>query len=70
MFSSVMNGKQLTFKKVHDAFVDNQTKSVWNITGRCMVGELKGQELMPQRYSNHFAFAWLTFHPESEIYGN
>ncbi|MEB8330208.1 DUF3179 domain-containing protein [Flavobacteriaceae bacterium KMM 6897] len=69
MFSSDLDGITLTFKKVDEDFIDNETGSVWDITGRCIHGNLKGKELVPERYSNHFAFAWLAFHPESEIYG-
>ncbi|MET7029921.1 DUF3179 domain-containing protein [Sediminicola luteus] len=69
MFSSIVDGRTLTFKKVDDDFIDIETGSVWDITGRCIQGSMKGKELVPERYSNHFAFAWLAFHPESEIYG-
>ncbi|MCH7658120.1 MAG: DUF3179 domain-containing protein [Bacteroidetes bacterium] len=47
---------------------NKETKSIWDITGRCIKGQLKGKELMPEIHSNHFAFAWFSFHPESEIY--
>jgi len=69
LFSSKLDGKVLTFKKINDEFLDTETQSVWDITGRCIQGELKGKELWPLPHSNHFAFAWLTFHPDSEIYG-
>ena len=55
--------------KVDDKFIDNETGSVWDITGLCVDGKLKGKWLIPKPHSNHFAFAWLTFHPDSEIYG-
>ncbi len=59
-----------TFIKSDDGNIkDVQSGSTWDITGLCTGGELKGQQLRPMRYSNHFAFAWLSFHPESEIYG-
>ena len=58
------------FEKKNDFFVDKETGSNWNITGKCIVGELKGKSLLPERHSNHFAFAWLVFHPDSEIYSN
>lgn len=69
VFSSKVDGKILTFKKIKDKFIDNETGSEWDITGLCVDGHLKGKELIPEPHSNHFAFAWLTFHPESEIYG-
>lgn len=69
VFSSTLDGELLTFKKVNEKFIDNGTGSIWDITGLCVEGLLKGKELIPKPHSNHFAFAWLTFHPESEIYG-
>ncbi|MBE9489945.1 MAG: DUF3179 domain-containing protein [Bacteroidetes bacterium] len=68
VFSSVLDGKLLTFKKKNDVFLDKETKSIWDITGQCIDGKLKDKVLTPIPHSNHFAFAWLTFHPESEIY--
>jgi len=69
VFLSDLDGKTLTFRKQNNEFVDNETNSVWDITGRCIKGKLKDKELMTERHSNHFAFAWLNFYPESEIYG-
>ena len=69
LFSSELEFKTLTFKKENNSFIDKETKSVWDITGHCIKGKLKGKTLTPEPHSNHFAFAWLTFHPESEIYG-
>ncbi len=70
VFSSVLDGKSLTFKKKNDLFVDIQTTSIWDITGQCIEGKLKGKILTPEAHGNHFAFAWLAFYPESEIYKN
>lgn len=69
VFESKIDGKELTFKSVDGQFVDNQTKSIWNITGQCTKGLMKGKELYPANHTNHFAFAWLSFNPESLIYG-
>ena len=69
VFSSMIADKPLTFKKENGEFIDQETKSVWDITGFCIKGQLKGKELWPLPHSNHFAFAWLTFYPDSEIYG-
>lgn len=68
VFSSELENKILTFEKIKGEFVDKETNSIWDITGRCIRGQLKGKELMPEIHSNHFAFAWFSFHPESEIY--
>ena len=68
LFSPTVEGRVLTFQRKRDHFVDRQTKSTWDITGRAIDGPLAGTQLTPLPHSNHFAFAWLVFHPESEIY--
>lgn len=70
VFDPRVDDKKLSFKKSEKGFRDIQTGSVWSITGKCILGELKGKELRPVPHGNHFAFAWFAFHPESEIYNN
>ncbi|MBL4578127.1 MAG: DUF3179 domain-containing protein, partial [Flavobacteriales bacterium] len=62
------NGQTLSFKQEDGKFLDDQTGSVWSITGRCIEGELMGEQLEYMIYGNHFAFAWFAFNPECEIY--
>jgi len=69
VFNSRVEGQVLTFRKKGKNYIDEQTGSKWNISGKCLEGTLKGKQLSIQPYSNHFAFAWLAFHPDSEIYG-
>lgn len=69
VFNPNMDGQTLTFKKVNGQFVDDQTKSVWDITGKCIKGKMQGKRLLIEAHSNHFAFSWLAFFPDSEIYG-
>ncbi|MCF6180639.1 DUF3179 domain-containing protein [Lutibacter sp.] len=68
IFKSKLNNKLLTFKKDKKFIIDTQTNSKWDITGYCFRGKLKGSQLKIEPHSNHFAFAWLAFHPKSEIY--
>ncbi len=68
VFNAIVNGNHLTFTKENDTFKDTTTNSTWDITGYCYKGEFKGKQLQIEPHSNHFAFAWLAFHPESEIY--
>lgn len=68
VFNPLVDGRLLKFKKVDDKFIDEQSNSVWDITGRCVEGKLKGKELQIEPHGNHFAFAWLAFHPETLIY--
>ena len=68
VFNRKLEEKELTFKKVKGTFKDMQTNSSWDITGYCFEGELKGKQLQIEPHSNHFAFAWLAFYPDTEIY--
>jgi hypothetical protein len=69
VFDPSLNGQTLVFKKVEDGFEDEQTHSLWSITGKCIDGELNGSQLKKMNHGNHFAFAWFAFRPDSEIYG-
>jgi hypothetical protein len=69
VYSRLLDGKTYTFKKgKQQEFIDQETNSKWDITGFCFEGELKGKQLVIEPHGNHFAFAWLAFHPNSEIY--
>ena len=68
VFSRVLDGTTLTFVKEDGVFKDNQTNSTWDITGYCTDGKLKGKQLKIEPHSNHFAFAWLAFYPDTEIF--
>jgi len=68
-FNPMVDGKILIFSKKGDVFVDDQSKSKWDITGKCINGKMKGKQLFIEPHSNHFAFSWLAFYPDSEIYG-
>ena len=68
VFNAELGRQKLTFSKINNEFIDNETKSTWDITGYCTSGKLKGKQLQIRQHSNHFAFAWLAFYPESEIY--
>lgn len=68
VYNRIVNGQLLTFTKNTANFKDEQTGSTWDITGRCISGNLKGSQLEIEPHSNHFAFAWLAFYPDSEIF--
>jgi len=63
-----IQGRVLQFKIVAAQITDTQTKSVWDIFGRAISGPLKGKQLKSVDSGVHFAFAWLAFNPDSEIY--
>lgn len=68
VFNSYLKNQKFTFTKLNGKIVDNETNSVWDITGKCIKGKLAGSQLTIEPYSTHFAFAWLAFHPGSVIY--
>lgn len=68
VFVPEIDGKKLTFVYDSDEFVDEQTKSRWNIFGLAIDGKLKGKQLKQIRSGDYFAFAWLVFKPSAEVY--
>lgn len=67
-FSARHAGRVLTFANKAGRIVDEQTGSQWNLLGGAVSGPLEGQQLTPASSGVHFAFAWLAFNPDSEIY--
>jgi hypothetical protein len=67
-FERNLNGKTLDFETRDGAILDQQTGSSWNLLGQAISGELKGQSLNLAHSGIHFAFAWLAFKPEVEIF--
>jgi hypothetical protein len=68
VFRSHVDGRRLTFDYQDGRFLDRETRSVWNILGHCLDGELRGRRLEAIGHGDYFAFAWLVFQPETEIY--
>lgn len=70
VFERVLDEKELTFIIKDGKIMDEQTGSVWSITGKAVEGEHKGKQLATVTFGDYFAFAWLVFWPETEIYTN
>ncbi len=68
VFHSTIDGQTLTFNFDDGNITDNQTGSRWNISGKAVSGPLEGRLLEPLIFGDYFAFAWLVFWPETEIY--
>ena len=68
VFKRTLEGKKLSFAVKDGNIVDEQTGSVWSITGKAIEGKHKGKELKKVTHGDYFAFAWLVFWPETEIY--
>lgn len=67
-FRRILGSDTFRFYQSGEYFKDSATHSTWDITGYCRDGVHKGKQLHLMPHSNHFAFAWLAFHPESVIW--
>ena len=63
-----LDGRVLDFAARDGHIVDTQTGSRWNLLGQAVAGPLAGRRLEPAAGGVHFAFAWLAFNPDSEIW--
>lgn len=68
VFDRRLGERALRFRYREGEFVDAQTGSAWDVTGRAVRGPLKGRRLEPVVHGDYFAFAWLAFRPEARIY--
>ncbi|MFB3132410.1 MAG: DUF3179 domain-containing protein, partial [Rhodothermales bacterium] len=68
VFDPRLDGRLLRFRYEDGRFIDQQTKSTWDITGRAVAGELEGKRLRPIPHGDFFAFAWFAFKPETALY--
>jgi hypothetical protein len=69
VFSRRVDGRTLTFTYAGDGqFTDEQTGSVWTVTGRAVEGELRGTQLERLKHGDYFAFAWFAFRPDTQLY--
>ncbi len=68
-FSPRVGRRELTWRRAGEEFVDDQTGSRWDITGRAVAGPLRGTRLEPVRHLDTFWFAWVAFQPETRVVG-
>ena len=61
-------GRELTFELFRGSIRDKQTGTQWNMLGKAIRGPLKGTQLESVDNGVHFAFAWLAFNPDAQIY--
>jgi hypothetical protein len=67
VFVPVVDGRQLTFERTDDGFVDRETASRWNLLSDAVDGPLAGSRLEAVPHLDTFWFAWATFVPDTEI---
>lgn len=68
IYSDTLDGKKLSFEMQDGVVTDRETQSEWNIFGVATSGKLAGQQLQQLDHGVHFAFAWLAFDPDAQIY--
>ena len=64
-FSSIVGGRTLNFSLRGNDIVDEETESVWDVTGTALAGDLEGTRLEPVVGIQHFWFSWTAFDAES-----
>lgn len=67
VFDPNLDGRLLTFEAQDDGFIDAETGSTWDITGRATAGELEGARLQQIPHLDTFWFAWSTYRPGTEL---
>ena len=65
VFSRVVDGRSLTFVADGDQFMDEETESVWLISGNAISGPLEGSSLDRVEHLDTFWFSWSTYQPDT-----
>lgn len=65
VFSPVVEGTGLTFVAEGGGFVDLETGTTWDISGRAFQGALEGAALQQMHHLDTFWFAWATYRPDT-----
>ena len=68
-YSRRLEERVLEFEIRDGNITDSATGSRWNLFGEAVEGPLAGSRLEPLSRGDHFAFAWLAFHPDADVYG-
>ncbi len=68
VFSPYVEGRRLTFRFANNEIIDTETHSRWNLLGQAINGPLTGQSLQPILHGDYFWFAWLAFHPTTQVH--
>ena len=68
VYDPTIDGQALTFRLQGGMAIDAETGSTWNTLGQAVEGPLQGRQLPQIDSGVHFAFAWLAFDPDAQIY--
>ncbi len=67
-WSRHLDDQILSFEFFDNHIRDMETGSLWNILGKAIAGPYTGRQLNTVDSGVNFAFAWLAFNPDSDIY--
>lgn len=67
-FERTVEGNVLNFDYPDDKIIDLETKSEWTYDGLAISGPLEGTSLNRLAFDPGFWFAWVAFHPDTEVY--
>jgi hypothetical protein len=67
-FERTVGGRVFGFEARDGRLLDRESGSDWNLFGEATSGPLSGSRLTPVAGGVHFAFAWLAFRPDSDVY--
>lgn len=70
-FERKVDGRKLEFLKTNPPstlFVDAETGSSWDFSGRALAGPLKDKQLTKLPVLNDYWFDWQTYHPNTLVY--
>lgn len=66
-YDATVDGRPLTFRASSRAFTDEQTGSVWSLTGFATAGPLQGKRLTMLDHEHTYWFIWSAFRPDTEV---
>jgi len=66
-FEPRLRGRALRFTATSKGTFRDQTGSIWDVTGRAVVGPLRGARLRPLRHDEQFWFALAAFVPHAKL---
>lgn len=70
-YDPIVNGNDILkfeYDPKTNNFIDNQTRSHWNLDGISIDGPLKGTVLERQPFDEGYWFEWVAFHPKTDLY--
>jgi len=69
-FERTINDMVLDFEYIDGKIFDSQTNSKWSYDGLSISGEYEGKQLERMPIEPGFWFAWVAFHPDTELFGD